>query len=242
MTIGAAVATAILLLLAPALARAQDFGVAERILETPCAQVLRMGSDRYLKHYQDRSGDLSDAGTRGALGRYAQCRREANEALARRTLPAKRRTQVKAVHDALADLSTACIEMSQYAGGGGTMYLLFYSGAYVAREDFMKMLIEALARPGKAAPAARTKVASHVARAQRILASVANTPTPDWQEDPKAIQEYRQRFRTSHKQATQAAARLKTLLAALPDEPARMAAAHMERSVKNGIDFGPEAP
>lgn len=112
---GAALAAALLGFVAPTLSQDQE--------ETypPCAEVLKMGQEKFM----DGVRDLSTAGMRSALGHYTGCVDERNQALLADRPEAERET-FKKLQAASNDLIAG--QWDIFGAGGGTMYLLFYSG------------------------------------------------------------------------------------------------------------------
>ncbi|HEY0384472.1 MAG TPA: hypothetical protein VGC64_00605, partial [Pyrinomonadaceae bacterium] len=112
----------------------------------PCQQVLRLGQNKFMNIYGERTNDYSTYGMKEAFGYYADCKRADNDAHARRLTEDARR-QANEAREALTKLGNAAWTMRYIKEGGGTMWSLASVGAYAEREDFMAAIIAAFAQP-----------------------------------------------------------------------------------------------
>ncbi len=200
----------------------------------PCAQVLKLGLDKFTDVYGEQTQDYSTYGMKQAYGYYVDCKRPANDAEERR-LPVGRRKQVYAVREHLAKLGKAAWNMVYIEAGGGTMYGLLSVSAYAAREDFMTTFIKALAQGESSQPAARRRASQSVAKAKRLLARWSRVPNmKDSSWDSPA--EVRKQYLDSLKEAREAIAQLQLIVGELPDVAAERAAKRMADEIDAGVE------
>ena len=203
----------------------------------PCAQVVKLGLDKFTEVYGEKTQDYSTYGMKQALGYYVDCRRPANDAEAQR-LPEGRRRQVYAVREHLAKLGNAAWDMAYIEAGGGTMYGLLSVSAYAAREDFMTTLIKALAQAEqqqRSRPVARRRANQSMARARRLLARWSRVPKmKDYSWD--SPEEMRRQYLNSVGAAREAVAQLQLLVGELPDAAAERVAKRMADELDAGIE------
>ncbi|HEX8709096.1 MAG TPA: hypothetical protein VF723_12695 [Pyrinomonadaceae bacterium] len=207
---------------------AQESG--EPQFKMPCQEVLKLGLDKFADVYGERAGGYSTAGQKQAFAYYVDCRRPANDRLAR-SLPEARRRQVNAIRDELAKMGNASWEMIYTQEGGGTMYAVAASGAYATREDFIGTLIESLRLPDQAQPRARRRANASLLKVQRLLLSRARTKIEGTGFASAA--EQRRQYLGQLREARAAAARLQQLVRNLPDAAAARVAARMADEVRN---------
>lgn len=187
----------------------------------PCSEVLKLGLNEFTNVYGEKTGDSSTYGMKVALAYYVDCRRPANDALAKKLTPAKRQ-QADTVRDDLSKIGNAAWDLAYISAGGGTMYGLLRVSAYAAREDFMTKLIGALGDERKQ-PGARRRANASLAKAKRMLAHWAHMPKLEAYGD-ESIAEKRKQYRDDVKEMQAAVARLQTLIGILPDAAAELTA------------------
>ncbi|HEY0544825.1 MAG TPA: hypothetical protein VGC91_05440 [Pyrinomonadaceae bacterium] len=187
----------------------------------PCREVLKLGLNEFTNVYAEKTGDSSTYGMKAAFAYYVDCRRPANDALARK-LTLARRKQAETVRDELSKIGNAAWDLAYLSAGGGTMYGLLSVSAYAAREDFMMQLISALGDDRKQA-AARRRANASMAKAGRTLAHWAHMPKLEAYGD-ESLAEKRKQYRDDVKEMQAAVARLQTLIGVLPDTAAELAA------------------
>lgn len=211
------VAIVILLALQPCV-RAQDEERPE--FKMPCAEVLKIGLDKFVDVYGEQTQDYSTYGMKQAYAYYVECKRPQNDERARR-LPEARRKESEAARDELQKMGNAVWNMVYIEAGGGTMYGLISVSAYAAREDFMTSIIAALSQE-KSQPAARRRANANLARARKLLARFSRVPKMEnsgW--DSPA--EMRKSYLDSFKEAQAALAQLEKIVREMPDAAAERA-------------------
>jgi hypothetical protein len=201
------------------LAAAQE--TEETEFKMPCAQVLKLGLNEFMNVYDEKTGDASTYGMKQGFAYYVDCRRPANDALAQRLSPERRR-QSDAVRDELGKMGNAAWSLAYISAGGGTMYGLLSVGAYAAREDLMTQLVTALGNE-RAQPAARRRAAASLAKAGRLLARWAHMPKLEVYGD-ESLADKQKQYRDDVKEAQAAFNRLQALIRELPDSAAALAA------------------
>jgi hypothetical protein len=188
----------------------------------PCAEVVKLGLEKFTDVYGEKTQDYSTYGMKQGLAYYAECKRPANDARVS-SLTEAERTQVNSVRDELQKLGNATWDMAYISAGGGTMYGLASVSAYADREDFMASVISALSQPRRSQPAARRRANAQLARARRLLVRWSRVPKMEsysW-DSPQAI---RNQYRTSFKEAREAVDKLTLLVRDLPDVAAERVA------------------
>ena len=196
-------------------------GEREQEFKMPCPEVLKLGLNKFMNVYGDKTGDASTYGMKEAFAYYVDCRRPANDALAKKLTEAKRK-QADTIRDDLSKIGNNAWDLAYLSAGGGTMYGLLRVGAYADREDFMTKLIGALNDERKQATARRRANAS-ISKAKRTLAHWAQMPKLEAYGE-ESLAEKRKRYRDNVKEMQAAVARLNTMIAALPDRAAELAA------------------
>jgi hypothetical protein len=191
----------------------------------PCQQVLRLGQDKFMEVYGERTQDYSTYGQKEAFGHYAECKRADNDAHALSLTPERRR-QADEARAALSKLGNAAWTMQYVAAGGGTMWGLARVGAYAAREDYMATIIKALAEPERKQPLLRRRANASLRRAQSLLARWSRPPKLEFA-SREELANQRKMYQGSVRDARAAFAQLQTLVAALPDDAAERAAKRM---------------
>lgn len=197
----------------------------ESKFKMPCPQVLKLGQNKFMEVYGEKTNDYSTYGMKEAFGYYADCKRADNDARAR-SLTEERRRQVDEVREALSKLGNAGWSMRYIMEGGGTMWGLASVGAYAEREDYMAVVIAAFALPEKKNPIMRRRASASLRRAQGLLAQHARTPKLEFtsRED---LAGQRKIYQESVKEAREASAQLQSLILALPDAAAERTAKRM---------------
>jgi hypothetical protein len=191
----------------------------------PCRQVLRLGQNKFMNLYGEKTSDYSTYGQKEAFGYYADCKRADNDAHAR-ALTVEKRRQADEVREALMKLGNAAWNMRYLKEGGGTMWALASVGAYAEREDYMATIINALALPDKRQPLLRRRAGTSVRRAQALLSRWSRTPKLEFA-SKEEVADQRKRYQDSVKEARESSAALQALIDALPDAAAEQTAKRM---------------
>lgn len=215
----------LLLLISAQHARAQEDEAPK--FKMPCAQVLRLGLNKFMNVYGKQTNDFSNYGMKEGFGYYADCKRADNDAHARR-LTDEQRKQADEIRESLTKLGNAAWTMRYIAEGGGTMWSLASVGAYAEREDYMAVIIAALAQPDKKQPVQRRRAAASIKRAQALLARWSRTPKLEFAGKDE-LAEQRKLYQDSVKELREALAQLQSFVTALPDNAA-------ERTAKRTAD------
>jgi hypothetical protein len=198
----------------------------------PCQQVLRLGQNKFMDVYGERTQDYSTYGMKQAFAYYAECKRADNDAHAR-LLTAERRAQADAAREALSKLGNAAWTMQYVSAGGGTMWALASVGAYATREDYMAIIIKALAQPERKQPVLRRRASTSLRRAQSLLARWSRTPKLEFASGEERANQ-RKMYQDAVKDARAAFAQLQTLVAAMPDAAAERTA----KRIADELDVG----
>ena len=202
--------------------------------EMPCRQVLKLGLEKFMEAYGEKTQDYSTVGQKQGFEYYVNCKRPANDALAAKTLSAAKRTQVDAAREAFNKFGIALWGLKYLEEGGGTMWGLISVGAYAGREDFMETLIKSLAAPERKAPRARQRANASLARIQRWLSARDREPFTEGSE-PDQIAESRRQYQETMKDTRDALSQLQNIIRALPDAVAERLAAEMEKETRNAL-------
>ena len=213
------IAVSLVLLISAPCVRAQDEERPE--FKMPCAEVLKLGLDKFVDVYGEQTQDYSTYGMKQAYAYYVDCKRPANDAQARRLTEARRK-QSEAARDQLSKLGNAVWNMVYIEAGGGTMWGLMSVSAYGAREDFMTTLITALAQE-KSQPAALRRANASLAKSKRLLTRFSRVPKMDkygWDNPAEMRKSYLESFR----EAQAAFVQLEKLVREMPDVAAERAA------------------
>ena len=198
----------------------------------PCEQVLKLGLDKFVDAYGEKTQDFSTYGMKEAYGYYVNCKRPANDMRARQ-LPELRRKQVDAVREALSEIGDSSWANAYILAGGGTMYGLASVSAYAVREDVIAALISAMTSPGDGR--ARRRANAAIGRTRRSLPDAARMPVLEyWDESsrPEQITAYRGNVAKIRKAFTQ----LEAIIRLLPDRSADLVAHRMEDEVNVGME------
>jgi hypothetical protein len=200
----------------------------------PCPEVLKLGLNKFMDVYGEKTDDYSTYGQKQAFSYYVDCKRPENDRRAEQ-LSETRRKDLDAIRNQLNQLGNASWSNAYVAAGGGTMYGLASVGAYAEREDFMTRLISALSPSEKRQPLARRRANTAVVRARRALPSVARIPNLDvW--DDESRPEQVKNYRGNVKEIRDAFAQLVTIIGLLPDAAAELVAKQMEAEVSAGLE------
>jgi hypothetical protein len=213
----------LLLLACATLANAQDDTAPK--FKMPCQQVLRLGQNKFMNVYGEKTGDYSTYGMKEGFGYYVDCKRADNDAHARQ-LSSEKRTQADQAREALMKLGNAAWTMRYVAEGGGTMWGLASVGAYAEREDYMANIIKALALPDTKQPLLRRRAGMSVRRAQALLTRWSRTPKLEFA-SKEELPNQRKLYQDSIREARDAAAQLQSLVNTLPDAAAERTAKRM---------------
>lgn len=203
----------------------------------PCPQVLKLGLDKFVNLYGEKTDDYSTYGQKRAFSYYVDCRRPDND---KRTLAlsAAGRKQVDEVRDKLSEIGNASWSNAYIIAGGGTLYGLASVGAYAEREDFMSTLIDTLSKSEASQqnrlPAARRRANLAIARARRSLPGPGAPALDSWNDGSRA--EMLTRYRSNVREMRAAFERLQTIVRLLPDRPAELLARQIESEVSAGLE------
>jgi hypothetical protein len=203
----------------------------------PCPQVLKLGLNKFVNLYGEKTEDYSTYGQKQAFSYYVDCRRPDND---KRTegLSDARRKQVDEVRDKLSKIGNSSWSNAYIIAGGGTLYGLASVGAYAEREDFMSRLIAALikseASQHNRLPAARRRANLAIARARRALPGPGAPALDSWGDESRA--EQLNRYRSNVKEIRGAFERLRTIVSVLPDRTAELLARQIATEVSAGLE------
>jgi hypothetical protein len=204
----------------------------------PCQEALKLGLEKFMDVYGEKTQDYSTFGQKQAFGYWANCKQVANDALAVKSLTDDKRQQVSAVREAFNKFGSSLWDLRYMEEGGGTMWGLISVGAYAERENFMETFVKTLAMPDRKSPRARRNVNASLARIQRWMASGDRKPYTDGSE-PEDVAQRQQGYREAIKESQDILAKLRDLLGALPDEAAARLAAEMASETKNALADAP---
>jgi prefoldin subunit 5 len=212
----------------------------------PCGQVTRLGLEKFMKVYGDKTQDYSTAGQKMGFEYYVKCKRPANDDLATKLLhPGNSlgsyealRIQIDDVREQLNKYGAALWTLRYAEEGGGTMWGLISVGAYAGREDFMETLIRTLALSYRKSPLARKRVTASLARIQSWLTSPKRKPFTE-NSDPNDVVSSKKLYQDTIKEAQAALTELRTILNDLPDAAADRLAARMAEETKDALADSP---
>jgi hypothetical protein len=220
-----------LLSLAPA-AHAQD--AEGPSFKMPCEEALKLGLDKFMNVYGEKTGDYSTAGQKQGFEYWANCKRPANDALAAESLSEERRKQVEAAREEFNKFGTALWGLKYLEAGGGTMWGLISVGAYAEREKFMETFIRTLAAPERRSPRARRQANASLARIHRWLSAANRKPFTEGSE-PEQVEQDKKYYAETTKDTQDALAKLRDLLKELPDAAAARLAAKMASETRDAL-------
>lgn len=190
----------------------------------PCPEVLKLGLDKFMEAYGEKTNDYSTLGQKLAFTYYVDdCKRPENDKNALRLSP-ERRQQIDDVRLRLSQIGNASWSIAYIEAGGGTMYSLASVGAYAVREDVMGTII-ADALVERKLPAARRRANVFVARTRRNLPSSKPQALEHWDKDSRADQ--LKSYREDVALIRSAFSRLEVIIRALPDKAAALVARRM---------------
>ncbi len=199
----------------------------------PCPEVLKLGFDKFVDAYVEKTDDYSSYGQKQAFSYYVDCKRPANDQRAAR-LSATARKQVDEIRQHLKDIGDASWSNEYIVAGGGTMYSLASVGAYAVREDFISTLITAM-QNSRAQPNARRRANAAVRRAKRLAPAASPLPQLEhWDESSRADQ--LKHYRENVENIRSAMRSIQRLVPSLPDGAAAIVAGRMA----DELDVGPE--
>ena len=203
----------------------------------PCPQVLKLGLDKFVDLYGEKTQDYSTYGQKQAFSYYVDCLRPDNDKRTQGLSDAGRK-QVAEVRDRLSEIGNASWSNAYIIAGGGTLYGLASVGAYAEREDFMTALIDALIKSELSQKnrlaAARRRANRAIARARRALPAPGAPALDSWTGESRA--EMLNRYRSNVKEMRAAFERLQTIVSVLPDRPAELLARQIETEVSAGLE------
>jgi hypothetical protein len=220
-----------LLALAPA-ARAQDEERPE--FKMPCEEALKLGLDKFMEVYGEKTGDYSTAGQKQGFEYWVNCKRPANDALAAETLPEEKRKQVATAREEFNKFGTALWGLKYLEEGGGTMWGLISVGSYAEREKFMETFIRTLAAPERRSPRARRRANAGLARIRRWLSAPDRKPFIEGSE-PEQVEQSKKYYEETIKETQDALAKLRDLLKELPDAAAERLATKMATETQDAL-------
>jgi hypothetical protein len=163
-----AVSFALTLLLSVASFAAQD----QTEFKMPCDEVVKLGLDKFMDVYGEKTNDFSTYGMKQGFGYYVGCKRAANTDHAK-NLPLERRQQVDVIRDTLTDIGSASWGNAYIESGGGTIFGVASASAFAVREDLMASVIAAMAMGNDGRARRRAKLALGRARRARPRVSQA---------------------------------------------------------------------
>ncbi|HEY5884488.1 MAG TPA: hypothetical protein VIT88_07355 [Pyrinomonadaceae bacterium] len=198
----------------------------------PCAEVVKLGLDKFMDLYGEKTNDYSTYGQKQGFGYYVDCRRAANDERARK-LPPQRREQIDVVRSTLQEIGNASWGNTYISAGGGTMYGLASVGAYAVREDVMTTLIATMAMPKDGRARRRANLA--LRRARRELPGVADkVELQHWDESARSDQ--LKTYRNNVDLIRNGFAKLEALIKLLPDRAADIAAQRLEEEISSDLE------
>jgi hypothetical protein len=231
------IALPMLLLASSTLAYAQEEQRPE--FKMPCQEVLKLGLDKFMDVYGEKTQDYSTAGQKEGFGYYVNCKRPANDALAAERLSEEKRQQVNAAREEFNKFGSSLWSLRYLEEGGGTMWGLVSVSSYAERENFMEALIKTLAMPDRKSLRARRRVNASLARIQKWLASSDRKPFTEHSE-PDQIDQNKKYYQETLKEAQDSLAKLRDILSAMPDAAAEQLAAQMASEAKSALENSPE--
>lgn len=200
----------------------------------PCEQVLKLGLDKFMDAYGEKTQDYSTYGQKQAFGYFVNCKRPVNDALAARTLSEAQRKQIDDVREAFNKFGSDLWGLKYLEEGGGTMWGLASVGSYAEREIFMETLIKTFAVSSKKSRGARLRANTSLLRIQRLLSSRDRQPFVEGAE-PEDITQRKQSYQENMKEVRDGLTKLRSILAALPDPVADRLATQMASETKNAL-------
>lgn len=204
----------------------------------PCQEALKLGLDKFIDVYGEKTQDYSTFGQKQAFGYWANCKQQANDAFATKSLTEDKRKQVSAAREEFNKFGSALWNLRYLEEGGGTMWGLISVSAYASRENYMESFIKTLSLPDRKSPRARQNVNANLARIQRWLANGDRQPYTDGSE-PEDVAQRKQGYQEAIKETQDALAKLRALLDELPDAVASHLAKEMAKETKSALADAP---
>ena len=198
----------------------------------PCSDVLKLGLDKFVNAYGDKTQDFSTYGQKQAYGYYVDCKRPAND-LSGQHLPELRRKQVDAVREALNEIGSSSWANAYILAGGGTMYSLASVSAYAIREDVIATLISAMT--SRSDRRARRRANAAIGRTRQALPNESRMPVLEYWDEasrPEQLSVYRSNVARIRKAFTE----LEAIIRLLPDRAADLVAHRMEDEMDVGLE------
>ena len=224
------VATSLLLALGHA-SRAED---AATTFSMPCAQVVKLGFEKFMDEYSKRTKDYSTAGQKQGYQRYAECKRADNNRRMK-SLPPLRQAQLTSIRRNLGQLEAACWGMQYLASGGGTMWGQMAAASTALREDYVSSLIGTLNKKQSPQPAARRKAVQLLTRSRMKLATLQKAPQHEYGPHDRA--EQKKMHDRWWSEANIALRQLQSVVAVLPDTTALQLTQRMESAISAVGEF-----
>ena len=218
-----AVSFAVALLLSIATFASQD----QPEFKMPCAEVVKLGLDKFMDVYGEKTNDYSTYGMKQGFGYYVGCKRTSNDEGASK-LPVERRQQVNVIRDTLVAIGSASWGNAYIEAGGGTIYGVASAGAFAVREDLMASVIAAMAMPSSGR--ARRHADLALRRARRALPGVTRgVELEHWDEPSRA--EQLKRYRDNVNTIRNGFTKLEAMIRLLPDRAADIVAHRLEDEI-----------
>ncbi|HKO63534.1 MAG TPA: hypothetical protein VJV03_20385 [Pyrinomonadaceae bacterium] len=199
--------------------------------KVPCAEVVKLGLDKFMDVYSEKTQDYSTYGQKQGFSYYVDCKRAANDQRAH-NLSSVQREQVGAIRDILQEIGNASWGNAYIEAGGGTLYGLASVGAYAVREDVMASIIARMTMPNDGRARRRANLA--LRRARRALPPAAATVELEhWDEASRADQ--LNSYRSNVKVIRNGFTKLEGIIRLLPDRAADIAAHRLEGEVSADV-------
>ena len=197
----------------------------------PCAEVVKLGLDKFMDVYGEKTNDYSTYGMKQGFGYYIGCKRAANNEHASK-LPVEFRQQVNVIRDILTDIGSASWGNAYIESGGGTIYGVASAGAFAVREDLMASVIAgmALGKDGRA----RRRANLALRRARRALSRIQAVELEHWDEASRA--EQLKRYSDNVNTIRNGFTKLEEIIRLLPDHAADIVAHRLEAEVSAALE------
>jgi hypothetical protein len=197
----------------------------------PCPEVLKLGLDKFMDAYGEKTQDYSTYGQKQAFSFYVDCKRPANDQHAQQLTEARRK-QAAVIRDALTAIGDASWSNAYLDAGGGTMYGLASVGAYAVREDSMGPIIAALVSETKQ-PASRRRANRSLIRARRLLPGLAAPDLEHW--DVSSRPDHLKHYRENVLKIRNSFQLLASVIRLLPDRAAELTALRLEAELDASV-------
>lgn len=198
----------------------------------PCAEAVKLGLDKFMDVYGEKTNDFSTYGMKQGFGYYIGCKRAANNEHAG-NLPVELRQQVNVIRDTLTELGSASWGNAYIESGGGTIYGVASAGALAVREDLMTSVIAGMAMRSDGRARRRANLA--LRRARRALPRVSQAVGLEhWDETSRAeqLKRYRDNINTIRTSFT----KLEEVIRLLPDRAADIVAHRLEDEISAALE------